>query len=251
MSRMLKKSFYLIFLIPCLFFSCSEKRAFENTYVIGFDPSFYPLNLEGKEIYVRGFFEELSNLIRKEVRLNLIMLPMNWDNLVEGLDFSDYSGILSSIPYTRKNQNNFEFSKLFLSTGPALVIQKQTGFKTFEDFKEGFIGCVQFSEEDLYLQTLTNVFPHYYPSSSAALLALSKNEIDGALISGIPAISYVDDLYQDQLKIAGRILSDQGLRLLTKKDQHKKLIALFDEGLEGVKRSGAYTQLLKKWKLGS
>ena len=251
MSRFLRKSFFLIFLIPCLFFSCSEKRAFQNTYIIGIDPSWYPLALDGKEVYIRGFLEDLINLIKNEVPLNLMMVPMNWDNLVEGLKLNDYSGIFSSIPYSRKNRQNFDFSQLFLSTGPALVIQKQNKFGSIEDFKDGFIGCIQFSEEDQFLQSLTNVYPHYYPSSSAALLALSKNEIDGALISGIPAISYVDDLYKDELKIIQRLFPEQGLRLMTNKDQHKKLIELFNDGLEGVKRSGAYDKLLKKWQVGN
>lgn len=232
-----------------LLFGCSAKSKFKDYYTLGVDPSFFPLSLESKQNYVIGFLDDLL-LYMIDIPLHFLKVNMSWDNVIEGLKLGKYDAAISPIPKTPENEKYFDFSDVWLKTGPVLVVSKTSLIKDIKEFKDAYIGCIQFSAEDLYLQSQMNILPHYYDSYSQALLGLSKGEVDGILIGVIPAVSFISDLYLDELKIVGEPIGDGGLRLLVKKGENAKIIEQFNFGIQNAKDSRDYKKMLDKWQVG-
>jgi ABC-type amino acid transport substrate-binding protein len=110
---------------------------------------------------------------------------------------------------------------------------------------------LQYSSEDLYLQTQLNVLPYYFSSPAAALFGLSTGQVDGVLIGVIPAVSYIKDLYDGFLKIAGQPIGNSGIRLLTKKGENQQLIQSVNQAFQIEKNQKKYGPLMVKWTVGT
>jgi polar amino acid transport system substrate-binding protein len=244
------KNFSVLSLMLVLLFSGCGQRAFKNTYVIGVDPSWFPLELAGKERYVYGFTDELLQEMSQIAPVHFVKVSMSWDNLLQGLLIQKYDGILSCVKPLPYNREKFDFSEVYLKTGPVLIIPHASKFKRFDDFTNGYIGAVQFTEDELLLQTQTHVLPYPYTSQAAMLSGLLQDQVDGAILGIIPAVSFIEDLYSETLKIVRDPLTSDGLRLMTKKGENKELIKLFNRALSKIQASPKYEELVKKWKVG-
>jgi polar amino acid transport system substrate-binding protein len=244
----LKNGLFFYFLMM-FFIGCSTFYQQKKVCTIGVDPSWFPLVLEGKEKYVVGFFNEFLEEMSKRTQIEFIKLNMSWDNTIEGLKLGKYQAILSSIPLTIENQKLFSFSDEIVLTGARVVIPMESNLKSLDEIKDGFIGCVPYTKEDLYVQAKTNLFPHYYETTVKILQGVEMGEIQAGVIYGIPAISYVQDLYGEQLKLLPDRIDSDSIRFITKKDQQKELLKEFNEALKEFKKTKQYQALLKKWML--
>ena len=88
-----------------------------------------------------------------------------------------------------------------------------------------------------------------YDSIPKALNDIVDGTVDGAIVDILSAVAYCQDLYQGKLKIVTDPLNNEGLRMLTLKDQAHDFLLHFNHGLEKLKTSGAYDKLLYKWNL--
>lgn len=250
------KKIFLSLLCICVgvfsFFSCSSsKKPQKQVCSIAMDPSWYPLDLEGKGIYVMGFLDQLFKEMSKVTGVTYQFRHLSWDNVVDVLKNGTYPAILSPIPPNVEQRLEFDFSELILSTGPVLIVKNDSKIEKISDFREAYIGCLQYSSEDLYIQTQSNVLPYYYPSPAAALFGLSTGQVDGVMIGVVPAVSYIKDLYDGFLKIVGQPIGNSGIRLLTKKGENQQLIQSINQALQIEKQQKNYQSLMVKWTVGT
>lgn len=227
---------------------CGSSRP-RHTYTVGVDPSFFPVDFEGKEMYVLAFTNDLLEEISHIQHIELIKVPRAWDNLVFGLKQKQFDAILSPMQPILQNEKNFDFSEVYLETGPVLVVQK-TNSIDLRSIRNGYIGVIPRSKAAFFVETQNNLMPKYYHNSGQLCYAVDTGEIDGALIDIVPAVSYVQDQFDQNLMIHSPPMFHQGLRLVTLKGMNRDVIIQFNQGLETLKKKGTYQKLLQKWKLG-
>jgi polar amino acid transport system substrate-binding protein len=226
--------------------ACSKKP---QEVTIGVDPSFFPLEIQGKETNVFAFITELLQMIAKEENLSFERITTSWDNLLWGLREGQYQAAISSLDMYVFNTAKYSFSEMCLPTGPVLVVPVDSVATSFADF-EGQTIAVEGEEAAKYVVNQDpNVTIQVYATFIEALNAVDSGAISGALLPYIPAVAYVNNVYQGQLKIASHPIMDQGLRLITNKEADPKLMKQFNRGLEKLKASGQLDQLKKKWAL--
>ena len=242
---MLKRVCTLLLLALALV-SCGAKG---KTYLIGMDPSFYPAPLGGKEANVYAFSKELLREISHEEGVFFETVTMAWDNLIFGLKGKQYDGILSSMTPRINLQKTYTFSDTFLHTGPVLVVKKEMKVSSVKHLKGKEISVKSLNQEALLIEKYPGVNVHYYYSIPEAFEEIVTDQIDGILIDYFQATGYIRNLYSGQVKIATPPLNDMGLRLLTLNGEDKKLVEVFNRGLDKLRDKGTYEKLLKKWEL--
>ena len=235
-------SLLLVLLCGCF----GKKKTYD--YRIGLDPSWYPLELAGREKQVLAFSIELLHEIAKEKKLNLIIVQMNWDNLTMDLNNENYEAMLSSLHPYLFYQKKYSFSQLYLGTGPALVVPKAAAVDNLDQMKGREIAVMRGSSAALLLQKYP-VILRPYDSVPGAFNDILTQSIDGAVVDVMIAQAYTRNIYQTSLKLATGPLTDQGLRLITMYHKSPKLLTAFNEGLSKLKESGRYEKLLQKWGL--
>jgi polar amino acid transport system substrate-binding protein len=241
------KSFWLAILC-CITFSCGGGSQ-GTVYQIGVDPSWYPLLLDGKESNLTAFSTELLQKIGEQEDIAFSKVSVSWDVLMEGLKKGEYTGILFSMSPYNFNQQTYDFSDLFLKTGPVLVVSTAFDFTSLGKLAGKEIAVMPDSAGTVILEKYPGILIRSYDSIAQALNDVNSGELDGALIDLLIASAYCQDLYQGKLKIVTEPLNDAGLRLITLHNQAPELIEAFNDGLESLKSSKEYDKLLKKWNL--
>ncbi len=245
----------LLFLSLCLFLSlascsgcsCSSK---ESGYKIGVDPDFIHENFQGKDPYVLGFIEDVLIEISKNEWVNFEVFHANWDSMLQDLQIDKYDAVLSSLPLYNFNEAYFDFSESVLEIGPVLVMPKKEKEKAFKKKTTKLIGYL---EGDMPSASIIETYPDTilktYPSIPELFVALSKGQIDALMIDRMQAVSYINELYSDSMKIMEQTLSKNALRLVVKDHENSSLLSKFNRGLSALKKKGTYKELMDKWKL--
>lgn len=230
----------------CITFSCGGSSQ-KPTYRVGVDPSWYPLLLDGKERNLTAFSTELLQEIGKKEDIAFSKATVGWDVLMEGLQKGEYTAILFSMPPYNFNQQTFDFSDLYLKTGPVLVVSTSFDYTSLDQMTGKEIAVTPDSTSTILLEKYPGILIRNYDSIAKALNDLNAGEIDGAIVDVLMATSYCQDLYQGKLRIVTEPLNDAGLRLITLHNRATELIEAFNDGLEKLRSSKEYDKLMKKW----
>ena len=226
--------------------ACSRKA---EEVRIGVDPSFFPLEIQGKEANVFAFTTELLQEIGDLEKIRFERVTTSWDNLLWGLQEHQYVAALSALDKYVFNTAKYSFSEMYLATGPVLVVPGNASITSFADLS-GCVVTVEGEEAAKYvLSQDPSILVQVYTTFAQALEEVNQGTAAAAMLPCIPAIAYVNNIYSGQLKIISRPLMDQGLRLVTTKDAQPALIKKFNTGLRQLQESGRLAELKQKWDL--
>ncbi len=231
-----------------LLLGCSLSPPSYN-YKIALDPAWYSLQLPGRESQITPFTLELIQEIGKIEKLDIGIFERSWNNLIYGLQEGDYDAIFSTLQPYLFYEKLYDFSDLYLKTGPVLVGRANETAKSIDDMVGKIVAIVRGSKTGLVLEKYPGVIQRTYDSAPQALIDITKGTIDGAILDVLTAEAYIKSRFEKQLKIFSAPLTQEGIRLISFKDHASGLIKAFDRGLQRLKANGTYAALAKKWNL--
>ena len=219
---------------------------------VAIDPSWFPLSIAGRENHVTGFSTDLLKAIGRIEKMAITKMTVNWDTLVEGLQKHQYDAILSSMPPYIFNQKIFDFSDLYLATGPVLIVPMGSPNDSLKKMMKGReVAVLPDTKGAILLEKYPGILIRPYDSIPKALNDVVSGALDGAIVDMLFALAYCNDLYHDQLKIVTPPLTNEGLRLIVLHKEESDLVKAFNRGLAKLKSSGEYDKLLAKWNLSN
>lgn len=229
-----------------LFRSCSFNHFAETNYSIGQDTRWRGLHLMGKELNLSAFNQQLLKLIAQKENFH-VNLTVTSDPILE-LEQGHLQGVLTALEPSYLNENHLLFSEPYFLTGPVLIIPIAAPTNRWNENRKKIIGIGSHSPKILSFEQDPSIQLKVYDDILSALADLSSQRIDGAIFPAIPAYTYTEAFYKNELKIATLPLTDEGIRLVTLKNAAGELlIKQFNQGLEALKQEGAYDKILKRW----
>jgi polar amino acid transport system substrate-binding protein len=244
---MLKPLIRFFFFLLALLFSCTSPAS--TRLKIGVDPNWYPLDFGAQKAYVNGFIEEMLIGISRYNRVEFELIETNWDSLLDGLKQKKYDFIISSMAPLPFSLPHYDFSENFFPLGPVLVLPKSSSSTRWDHLEGELVGCVAGDPFMLEFQKKTSVFLRIYPTTPELLNAVLAQEVKGALIDRMEALSYLTHLYQGQFTIVDGLSTQQGLYLISLKDQHPKQLKIFNQTLDALKKKKKIEVMMQKWHL--
>ncbi len=239
-----------IIFLSCLFFlSCGGKKAADYDYTIALDPLWYSLEMPSREADLTAFTTELIFEIGKVEKVSIGVYQRSWSNLIYALQENECDAICSTMQPYLFYEKLYNFSKLFLMTGPVLVIPYNAKVQSLDKMGGKTIAIQRESNGAIILEKYPQIIQRTYDSIYQALTDITQGVLDGAIVDILSAEAYTQDIFQGQLKIATPPLTQEGVRLLAMKDHTPELIKIFDRGLARLKENGKYSELAKKWKV--
>jgi polar amino acid transport system substrate-binding protein len=232
-----------------IFLSGCSGKSKSKVHTVALDNEWTTLQVPGRQSNLTGFATELLQRIGQLENINLVKVTVSWDNLLPGLLNKKYEAILSSMGPYIFNQQQFDFSELFLKTGPVLVVLSSSPITSLKALGGKEVAVMPDSTGALILEKYPGVLIRHYASAPQAFNDVIKGVIDGAIVDILTATAYCQDIYHGELAIVTPPLNDTGLRLVTLYHVKPDLIEKFNEGLDQLKSSGEYDKLLEKWGL--
>ncbi len=193
---------------------------------------------------MNGYLEDLLFALSEESGLRFERIHANADAILPELSVGQYDIVVTGLSPHPLYQTRYDFSPRVLNTGLMLLLPPHAS----TDLSGKIIG-IQSQEANHYLQQYPNVIIRIYESIPELLSAVVSGDADGALLSRVPAINYVRDLYAGALEISGEPLTEAGIRFVAIKGEYKKQIALLDKSIEKLEKRGKLKALQEKWRL--
>ncbi len=250
---MFTRFFFFPFLILSSFIlflsGCGESR--NDVYEIALDPLWGFSDFKEKDNNVLGFSTELLRIISRDEKISFSILSTNWDSLFSGLDSNSYQAVLSSLHPYNFNLQKYDFSQLYLSIGPVLVLPIKSAYHSLQEIQGKQVAVLENSPAVLILESYPNISISPCSSIAEVINKLQSGQVVGALLPLLTARGYTRGVFKAQFTIASPPLNDEGLRLITKKNQKPLLIKKFNKALDKMKKDGRYDLLLSEWELNT
>lgn len=243
---MIRPLTYLLILFAL--FGCSSSNG--PTYRLGVDSTFYPLNLGEKDINVFAFFNELIAKVAKKNHIKIERVNRSWNNLILGLREESYDAMISAMTPRAFNTSTYNFSDIILPTGPVIVTAKESEIKNEKDLSGKIVSVSRYSQSEIQLSRNLSIDLRTYTQVPEALTQLSEGKLEAVIVDVIPAISFVNDLFANDLKIVDAPIFQEGLRVVNLKNESQEIINIFNKTIEEMKKSGEYQKLMQKWGVG-
>lgn len=237
------------YIIICLILLAGCAKEEERTYRIARDPSWFPTELLGREHAITVFSDELIRDIGRLEEFRVAIYGLQGHALLTKLQHREIDAILSSAPPIPQFRKYYDFSNVYLYTGPVLVVPEGSSATSLDDLAGKAIGIEMGTRTEQVIADVPQVVIRQYPDIVLALQALSREEIDGAVLAAIPTYAYLRDLFQKELKVVTPPLTDDGLRLLVLKGENPELVRKFNAGLVEAVKNGSYDKIAAKWQL--
>jgi len=250
MRRLLLFGTFCLFLGAFLFFSGCGNRKVDKVYRIARDRSWYPLNLLGKERNLLAFTDELIYTIAANQGFKVDLDSASHNALKENLDRETFDAIVTFQRPSREMLRSYEFSEPFFLLGPVLVVPIDSDAKSIQDMKGQVVGIQTGASVVYNVDAVPDIIFTPYENILFALRNLAEDQIDGVVMESLPAHEYVDSFYLGELKVVPPPLTDDGLRLMARRDPiEKDMLNMFNEGFNQLIKDGTYYDLLQKWGL--
>lgn len=240
-----------IFLVWGAVRSCSAMNQFgpNYTFTIARDPSWYPLNLMGKDKSITGFTDELLFAIAEEQNFKVEIVSAPSGILFDELEEGDFDAVISTLAPTALTMQKFQFSHPYFLVGPVLIVPMESKVTSLQELDNKTL-AVKRGSHIIFDISQHKVSFSPYDSMTVAFEDLQNDHIDGIVMPLLPAYTFTQLFYPGTLKIATAPLSNEGMRVITlRSHEGQVLVELFDKGLQELKKSGAYDKILKKWGL--
>jgi ABC-type amino acid transport substrate-binding protein len=240
---------FVCYLVMIVFASCSGKS--QSTYIIGIDPSFYSIEAVGREKNIEAFLTDLISEVAKKSKLSLRLQNVNWNTLYSDLQKNLYQGVISGLPKYNFHEDTFDFSEVFLQSGPVLVIPIGSQYDTLQKLSNKEVGILSDSPGVFILEKYPNIIIRNYDLMAKMFNDLTLSVLDAALAGVLPATAYCNDLYFGKLTVVSTPMTEEGLRLITPKGQSLPLMKAFNKALHELEIEGSIEKLKNKWGLPS
>ncbi len=238
----------ILWLMALALASCGGSQTNKNPQLIGRDSSWFPLEL-GKEApnltaFTNALIQEINHLEHSSLQITNVA----WAQLFYQLETGDVGAILAALPPNVITENKFSFSDPLLLLGPVLIVPVDSPATGLSDLKGKVVAVYQFDESVLIAQDYPVVI-QLYENKPMILEALSQGKVDAVLMPVLDARRLVLSLYPLELKMVTEPLNAKAIRLITLKNQNKRLLRKFNRGLQKAEQTGSYFKLRKEYGL--
>ncbi len=217
------------------------------TYIVGTEAQFPPFEIVDSKGNVIGFDVDLMNAIAEDQGFKVEYLDQDFAGLIPALQTGNVDIIASGMTITDEREEEVDFSEPYINAGLALaVLTDNEDIQSVDDLtgktvsvQTGSTGFLK-AEELLKAGIIAEIkdFPHVNE-------AIEELKIGGAdvMINDLPVTNAFIAAQPGVIKIVGEPLNseDYGFAVRT---GNTELLTKINAGLENVKASGKYDELL-------
>lgn len=213
-------------------------------------PPFETINPTTKQI--EGFDIDLAKAVCKLINCVAEFKAETWANLKADIGsghLTNYDMIMSGVSITAEREKTIDFSNPYITFSLAIAVRKANAPLTLADFKDNkqalTLGALLSTTwADTAKEIVGKERVKTFDSFDDTVAALLKSEVDGIMVDGLT----VNDLIKKQQgKLVANIrnLNPDPIGMVF--ETNDTLVESFNKGLDQLKASNTYNQLIEKW----
>ncbi len=218
------------------------------TYIVGTEAQFPPFEIVDSGGNVIGFDVDLMNAIAEDQGFKVQYLDQDFAGLIPALQTGNIDIIASGMTISDEREEQVDFSEPYITAGLALAVPVDNEeIKSVDDLKDktvavqtgstGFIKAEELKKAGVIAEIKD--FPHVNE-------AIEEVKIGGAdaMINDLPVTEAFIAAQPGVIKIVGEPLNSESYGFAVRTG-NTELLQKINKGLENVKASGKYDELMK------
>lgn len=221
-----------------------------KTYKVGIDTTYPPFEFEEGGEY-KGIDIDIINAIAEDQGFKIELSPMDFGGIIPAMQAGQLDVAIAGMSITDKRKKVVDFSDPYFDAGLTLTVKKDNDeISSPEDLegktvavKKGTTGAT-WAQDNKDKYGIAKVVQ--FNDSPAMFQEVSNGNAD-VLIEDYPVIAYAIGQNDLGLKTVGDRLNGDQYGIAVLKGENKDLLEKINKGLEELKDSGKYDEILDKY----
>lgn len=229
--------------------STTPPESSEQVYKVGIDVTYPPFEFEQNGEYV-GIDVDLIHAIAEDQGFEVELQAMDFKGIIPALQAGQLDVSMGGMSITDERKNVVDFSEPYFEAGVSLVVNKDTtDIQKVEDLKGKRVAVKKGTVGANYATSIEPEigFEIVQFDDSPAMFLDVQNGNSVALFEDYPVISYAIAQQDLPLTIIGDRLNDDKYGIGVLKGENQEVLGKINEGLENLKESGEYQEILDKY----
>lgn len=230
--------------------TANDAATADKTYVIYSDNAFAPFEYLDEEtnVYV-GVDMDIMAAIAEDQGINYEMHNEGFDASMGAVQSGQADGMIAGMTVNDERKQVFDFSTTYFDDGQVLTVKPDSDIKGFEDLKGKTIACKTSTSGGDYAESVKDQYGftiNYYEGSNEMYQAV-VNGVDVACLEDFSVIGWAIKQGGTDLKIVSDVVNTLPYGFAVKKGENAELLEKFNKGLENIKASGKFDEILAKY----
>ncbi len=218
------------------------------------DNDYPPFNYYDEEGALTGFNVDMARAICEELFVECEILTVDWEGIVPALKRGEANAVIASIRPNKKTIEDLDFTQSYYRTPAQFAVRSGEYFDlTPSGLRDKKISVVKGSAHEVFLRDFffsAKIVPQKRAVQS--MLVLKQGAVDLTFGDGISLMFWINGIASERCCefIGGPYLESkyfgEGVGIAVKRGDHK-MRELLDYGLERVRQSGRYEELLLRY----
>lgn len=244
--------FSLIFFIAfTLFGGINSQKVYakDNVYKVGTDLTFAPFEFQDDNGEYIGIDIDLLNAIANKQNFIVDLKPLGFNSSVQAVQSGQVNAMIAGMSVTEERKKSFDFSDSYFTGGISMAVRgDNTEIKSYDDLKGKVIAVKTGTVSANYVNKIKDQYGFTVKSYDSADALYDVINVRGAdaIFDDYPIIDY-SITKGKSLKRVGDIQESCEYAFAVKKGANKELIQMFNEGLNELKSTGEYDEIIAKY----
>lgn len=218
----------------------------DEVYTVGIDVTYPPFEFEkdGKNV---GIDVDLIEAIAEDQGFKVEFKAMDFKGIIPSLQAGQLDVAMGGMSITEERKNVVDFSDPYFDAGVSLIVSDSTtDIQTVEDLKGKRVAVKKGTVGANYATSIATEigFEMVQFDDSPSMFLDVQNGNSVALFEDYPVISYAIAQQDLPLQIIGDRLNDDQYGIGVLKGKNQEILEKINEGLENLKESGEYQEIL-------
>lgn len=216
-----------------------------KTYIVNTDTTFAPFEFENEKGELVGIDMDILKAVAEDQGFQYEVIPVGFSAATTALESGECDAVIAGMSITDARKEKYDFSTPYYDSGVGMAVLADSDIDSYEKLKDtnvaakiGTEGCT-FAESiaDKYGFTVTQ-----YEDSATMYQAVLAGETS-ACFEDYPVIGYEISRGLG-LKLPTPMEAGSSYGFATMKGANPELVEMFNKGLENIKASGKYQEIL-------
>lgn len=222
----------------------------DKVYTIATDTTFAPFEFENDKGERVGIDVELLDAIAKDQGFKYELSALGFDASLTALEAGQVDGVIAGMSITEERELKFDFSEPYFDSGVVCAVKDDSDITDYEALRGKNVAVKTGTEGSVFADSIKDEYGFTVTTfqDSANMYEEVKAGNSVALFEDYPVIGYAISQGQP-FKMIGGLQQETQYGFAVQKDNETgaELLKMFDAGLENVRASGEYQEIIDKY----
>lgn len=228
--------------------SAADTGATGKKYVINTDTTFAPFEFENEKGEMVGIDLDILKAVAEDQGFEYEVIPVGFSAACIALESGECDAVIAGMSITDERTAKYDFSEPYYDSGVGMAVLADSGLTAYEQLKGKIVAAKIGTEGCTFAESIADQYGFevtQYESSSDMYQAVLNGEA-AACFEDYPVIGYEISRGLG-LTLPTPMEKGSSYGFATLKGANPELVDMFNKGLENIKASGKYDEILNTY----